>query len=154
MEECTQGVVECSMAGDRFSYNDGHKWGDKEVGVERGDRGTRVLREVPLVPLVPYILENRGIRDIREVRVVPCSLVVLGVLVVGTALEQGRDMVVVEGEEVEHNTLVHRLEHRLMDIRNHRGWLPVSLYLQVIFHILMLQGKMRVKLLDSYLFLH
>ena len=117
------------MAEGKSSYNDGYRWGDKAVGVERVDRGIRVLREVPLVPLVPYILDYRGIHDIREVRVVPCTLVVLGVLVVGTAQERGRDMVVVEGVGVGHNTLVHRLEHTWMDIHNHRGWPLAFLYL-------------------------
>lgn len=86
-EEYTQGVEEeRSMVEDRSSYNDEHRSGDKEAGVEPGDRGIRVLREVPLAPLVPCIRGYRGIRGIREGREVPCILVVRGVLAVGMGL--------------------------------------------------------------------
>lgn len=86
VEGYTLGVEERSMVADRSSYNDEHKWVDKEVGVEQGDRGIRVVRVVPSVPLVPCIRGYREIRGILEGREVPCILAVREVLAVGMEL--------------------------------------------------------------------
>ena len=117
--EYTLGEEGCSIVVGKFSYSSGYKQEGTE-GVEvLEDRGILVHRVVPLVPWVPYILEHRGIHDIRAILVVPCILVVRGVLAVGKALVLERGMVVV-GEEVR-SMIVCRPEHRWQDIRSHMG---------------------------------
>ena len=121
--EYTLGEEGCSIVVDKFSYSSGYKQEGTE-GVEvLEDRGILVRQVVPLVPWVPYILEHRGIHDIRVILVVPCILVVQGVLAVGKALVLERGMVVVGvvvGEEVR-SMIVCRPEHRWQDIRSHMG---------------------------------
>lgn len=133
VEGYTQGEEERSMVEDRSSYSDEHRWVDKEVGVEQGDRGIRVVREGPLVPLVPCIRGYREIHGIREGQEVPCILAVREVLAVGMvlALAQGLGMAVVavaEGVEVVHSTLVRKLERTLTGIHIHKDKLLVFLY--------------------------
>ena len=120
--EYTLGEEGCSIVVGKFSYSSGYKQEGTE-GVEvPEDRGILVHRVVPWVPWVPYILEHRGIHDIQAILVVPCILVVLGVLAVGKALVLERGMVVGVGvgEEV-HSMIVCRPEHRWQDIRSHMG---------------------------------